>query len=59
VPATAVLAPATTRQEPGNRPHPAVTVRIDPRRILHLKLRMVNLPPVTRSLVGKRLTLLT
>jgi hypothetical protein len=50
--AAAVLAPATTRQEPGNRPHPAVTVRIDPRRVLHLKLR-------TRSLVGKRLTLLT
>jgi len=38
---------------------PAVTVRIDPRRILHLKLRTVNLPPVTRSLVGERLTLLT
>jgi hypothetical protein len=43
----------------GNRPHPAVTARIHPRRILHRNLRTVNLPPVTRSLVGKRLTLLT
>jgi hypothetical protein len=40
-------APATTRQEPGNRPHPAATVRIDPRRILHHKLRAENLPPVS------------
>ena len=29
-PKAAVLAPATTRQRPGNRPHPAVTVRSDP-----------------------------
>jgi catechol 2,3-dioxygenase-like lactoylglutathione lyase family enzyme len=58
-PAVAVLRAGSETTGTGNRPQPAVTVGIDPCRILHLKPRTVNLAPVTRLLVGKRLTLLS